>query len=108
VRSFPNGERKWRVSANGGTGPRWRGDGRELFYVEGIKLMAVGVRSQPDFSSGTPAPLFEKVSLFSYYPQYDVAADGKRFIVRERIVEKPLAIHVVHNWFEEFRRRPQE
>jgi hypothetical protein len=29
-------------------------------------------------------------------------------ILREKLVEPPLAIHVVHNWFEEFRRRPQE
>jgi len=47
--------------------------------------------------------LFEKPSLGSFNPEYDVAADGKRFIVRERN-EQPLTIHVVHNWFEEFRR----
>ena len=36
--------------------------------------------------------------------QYDLAADGKRFIVLEKATgEPPLAIHVVHNWFEEFR-----
>ena len=109
VRSFPNGEGKWRVSANGGGGPRWRRDGKELFYTEGNKLMAVPVSTQPGFSPGTPAPLFEENTLQSVNPEYDVTADGKRFIVRERLVtEKPLAIHVVNNWFEEFRRRPQE
>lgn len=109
VRSFPNGEGKWRISANGGGGPRWRRDGKELFYTEGNKLMAVAVTTQPGFSPGTPASLFEENTLQSFAPQYDVSADGKRFIVRERLVnEKPLAIHVVHNWFEEFRRRPQE
>ena len=51
----------------------------------------------------------KKHTLQSFNPEYDVTADGKRFIVRERLVnEKPLAIHVVNNWFEEFRRRPQE
>jgi len=109
VRSFPNGDGKWRVSTNGGGGPRWRRDGRELFYTEGDKLMAVAVTTQTSFSPGTPAPVFENSSLPSFNPQYDVAPDGKRFIVRERLVsEEPLAIHVVHNWFEEFRRRPQE
>ncbi len=108
VRSFPNGDGKWRVSINGGAGPRWRRDGRELFYTEGNKLMAVPVTTQPRFSPGTPAPLFENDTLQSFNPQYDVAADGKRFIVRERLVsEKPLAIHVVNNWFEEFRRRQE-
>ena len=80
MRSFPTGEGKWRVSTNGGTAPRWRRDGKELFYVERKKLMAVSV-----------------------------TADGKRFIVREKPVsEKPLAVHGVQNWFEEFRRLPQE
>ena len=109
VRSFPKGESKWRVSTNGGTAPRWRRDGKELFYGEQRKLMVVSVTTQPTFSSGTPALLFEKRALTFFNPQYDVAADGKRFIVRERLVsEQPLAIHVAHNWFEEFRRRQQE
>jgi len=109
VRIFPSGDGKWRVSANGGGGPRWRRDGKELFYTEGNKLMAVAVTAQPGFSTGNPAALFEENTLLSFTPQYDVTADGKRFIVRERLVnEKPLAIHVVNNWFEEFRRRPQE
>jgi len=55
----------------------------------------------------TPAPLFEKGSLQS--AQYDVSADGKRFILLERLTnEQPLSIHVVHNWFEEFRGRQRE
>ena len=108
MRSFPNGEGKWRVSTNGGTAPRWRRDGKELFYVERKKLMAVSVAAQPGFWPGTPAPLFENSPL-GYGPQYDVTADGKRFIVREKPVsEKPLAVHGVQNWFEEFRRGPQE
>ncbi len=68
--------------------------------------MAVTVTTQPGFSPGAPAPLFEKRSLQS---QYDVSADGKRFIIRERLIsEQPLSIHVVHNWFEEFRGRQRE
>jgi eukaryotic-like serine/threonine-protein kinase len=109
VRSFPKGENKWRVSTNGGTAPRWRRDGKELFYAEGSKLMVVSVTTQPTFSAETPALLFEKRALTFFNPQYDVAADGKRFIVRERLVsQQPLAIHVAHNWFEEFRPRRQE
>jgi Tol biopolymer transport system component/tRNA A-37 threonylcarbamoyl transferase component Bud32 len=108
VRGFPGGAGKSRVSTNGGTAPRWRRDGKELFYTEQSKLMAVTVTTQPAFSAGTPAFLFEKRALVSFNPQYDVTADGKRFIVRERLVgEQPLAIHVAHNWFEEFRRRQQ-
>jgi hypothetical protein len=85
--------------------PRWSRDGKEIYYVERLRrLMAVPVRAQPDFSPGPPAALFEKSSLRNFYPEYDVSADGKRFVLRERPPgEPPLAIHVVHSWFEEFR-----
>ena len=44
VRDFPNGTNKWQISANGGIAPRWRRDGKEIFYVElPNKLMAVSV-----------------------------------------------------------------
>jgi serine/threonine protein kinase len=106
VRSFPDGDGKWRISTNGGTIPRWRRDGQEVFYVERQQLMAVGVTTQPTFSMHMPAPLFSKPALGSLNPQYDVTSDGKRFIMREPPTdERPLAIHVVHNWFEEFRNR---
>ena len=43
------------VSRGGGSAPRWRGDGRELFYLApGGKLMAVDVITGPRFQSGTP------------------------------------------------------
>jgi eukaryotic-like serine/threonine-protein kinase len=105
VRDFPAGANKWQISAMGGTEPAWKKDGKELFYVEGRKLMAVSIATRPAFSSGTPAGLFEKRSLqSSLNPQYDVSADGKLFYILDRPAgEKPLSIHVVHNWFEEFR-----
>jgi Tol biopolymer transport system component/aminoglycoside phosphotransferase (APT) family kinase protein len=104
VRSFPNGDGKWRVSNNGGQTPRWRHDGRELFYVEGQQLTAVGVTTRPTFSAGKTTSLFSNPMLASASRAYDVTPDGQRFIVRERPPdERPLAIHVVHHWFEEFR-----
>ena len=109
VRTFPGGDGKWRVSTNGGTAPRWRRDGKELFYVQRTTLMAVTIRTAPRFTAGTPARLFERQMLESMNPEYDVTPDGKRFLVREEPAdERPLAIHVVDNWFEEFRRpRPK-
>jgi eukaryotic-like serine/threonine-protein kinase len=107
VRSFPSGN-KWQVSAHGGVAPRWRRDGKEIFYIEGRKLMAVPVAAHPVLAPGAPAALFELPMVLGAALEYDAAADGKRFIVRERPEnEPPLAIHVVHNWFEEFRGRPQ-
>jgi hypothetical protein len=64
--------------------------------------MAVSIATHPVFSPGTPAALFEKRTLPT--GNFDVASEGKRFIVRDR-TERPLLIHVVNNWFEEFRGR---
>ena len=105
VRAFPNGA-KWQVSANGGGFPRWRRDGKEIFYIEGRKLMAVPVVTHTAFSPAAPMALFELPPVPGSFPEYDVSADGKRFIARQKPDdEPPLAIHVVHNWFEEFRGR---
>lgn len=111
VRDFPNAAGKWRVSAKGGTGPRWSRDGKEIFYVAQTSLMAVNVTTRPGFSAGSPVRLFEKRYLWiaasggvNLNSQYDVSADSKRFIILDRPGgEQPLSIHVVHNWFEEFR-----
>jgi Tol biopolymer transport system component len=103
VRDFPNGANKWLISANGGTAPHWRRDGKEIFYVEQGKLMAVSVIMEQTFSPGVPARLFGNRFL---QIGYDVTSDGKRFVVLDRPAgEPPLSIHVVHNWFEEFRGR---
>jgi hypothetical protein len=49
VQAFPSGESKWQVSTRGGVNPRWRRDGRELYYVSpDNKLMAVSVSASGD------------------------------------------------------------
>jgi len=101
VRDFPSGARKWRISASGGTLPHWRQDGREIFYMGPRQLFAVSVAYRPDFSPGVPAALFERRSLS---PAFDVSPDGKRFVILEKPAgEPPLSVHVVYNWFAEFR-----
>jgi Tol biopolymer transport system component len=101
VRDFPNGAKKWRISANGGALPRWRRDGKEIFYMGARRLFAVSAATKPDFAPGAPVALFEKRALSA---AYDVSADGKRFVILDRPAnEPPLSIHVVHNWFAEFR-----
>ena len=86
VTSFPSGEGKWQVSRGSGTEPRWRGDGKELFYI-GAKatLTAVPVSTAGAFSPGNPTPLFQtpfrnqvsSTDLFSY----DVTNEGQRFLI---------------------------
>jgi len=106
VRSFPGGKEKWQISTNGGNQPRWSRNGREIFYVERSTLMAVPVTGQPRFSPGSPRALFAKAGLLTNTPfsRYDVAADGMRFLITDVLTHQdPLSIHVVQNWYEEFR-----
>ena len=107
VRAFPGGTAAQRVSVNGGGSPRWRRDGRELFYVEGgRKLMSAAVARGAGLVFGQPRQLFERRTVQSL--QYDAAGDGKRFLILDKAAgDPPLSLHVVHNWFEEFRNRPR-
>jgi Tol biopolymer transport system component len=86
VTSFPGAAGKWQVSRGGGTEPRWRGDGKEIFYIGPLgTLTSVPVNSEGTFSTGTPSQLFQihgrapisSTDLFTY----DVAKDGNRFLV---------------------------
>jgi eukaryotic-like serine/threonine-protein kinase len=86
VTTFPGAAGKWQVSRGGGTEPRWRGDGKEIFYLgAGGTLMAVPVSSDGSFSASNPTPLFRsqlraQVSSTDLFT-YDVTKDGMRFLV---------------------------
>jgi Tol biopolymer transport system component len=90
VTSFPGAAGKWQVSRGGGTEPRWRGDGKEIFYIApGGMLMSVPVNSGTVFATGTPAPLFQvhgraPISATDVFT-YDVTKDGKRFLVNRYV-----------------------
>jgi Tol biopolymer transport system component len=103
VVSFPDAERRWQVSNAGGTFPRWRADGRELFYLAGDTLMASSVADSATFAAGAPAALLRADRLSA---GFDVAADGKRFlVVRNQEAASTRSITVVQNWFAQFRAR---
>jgi Tol biopolymer transport system component len=108
VQSFPASGGKWQVSNGGGASPRWRRDGRELFYLSADgKLMAVEVDGSSDtFEAGVPVPLFEtRVGAISGDSPYDVAADGRRFLVKVLVGENaPAPVTVVLNWTADVKR----
>ena len=112
IRSFPDGRDQRRVSANGGEFPRWRKDGQELFYVEGTTLMVVPISVGPSLTIGRPVPLSSSASLaWTVAPErkYDVTSDGQRFVLVEPLAPDTKAeIHVIQNWYEEFRDREQD
>ena len=105
VTPFPDAGRKWLVSTNGARQPRWRRDGKELFYLEGVQLIAVTVNTDPDFSMGHTERLFRSGHLRPGNSHiYDVSPDGQRFVLPEPVEGgEPAKIRVVLNWYEEFR-----
>jgi Tol biopolymer transport system component len=89
VTSFPDGRGKWQVSTDGGEQPRWRGDGKEIFFLSSdAKLMAVSVDTKNEFDSRSPTNLFqtnppEQVATTEQVV-YDVSRDGQRFLVNTK------------------------
>src|SRR5262249_54422094 len=97
---------RWMVSKGTLGMPRWRGDGKELFYLASDgTVMAVPVSSRATFQPGTPVPLFLLPPSFLKVPLAnpgllgDVAADGKRFLFATPVTgNAPDALTVVMNW----------
>jgi hypothetical protein len=83
VQPIPATGAKHQVSTMGGSRPRWRRDGKELFYISAdLKLMAVPVKPGATFDSGAPKQLFEK-PLPAINPiefGYQPSADGQKFL----------------------------
>jgi predicted Ser/Thr protein kinase len=102
VAAYPEAGGKTQISTDGGSMPRWARSGRELFYRNGNKMMAVDVRTGPVFQAGVPRMLFEG----HYGEYYDVWPDGKRFLMAKPQVASDAAtqVNIVLNWFEELRR----
>jgi serine/threonine-protein kinase len=102
---------KWQISADGGTWPRWSGDGRELFYARQFEeIMSVEVETDGGtIHAGRPRSLF-RANLPPPGPNnpYVVASDGKRFVLVDQGQRDKTATHehieVVLNWFDELER----
>jgi Tol biopolymer transport system component len=106
VRPFTGENRKWLVSQSGRY-PRWSGNGKELFYRDGSRMLAVDVTvagQEPSFSA--PRVLFDQRYQFGsaqVSANYDVSADGQRFVM---VKDDPAAnrLNVIINWSEELKR----
>jgi Tol biopolymer transport system component len=105
VQAFPPAEGKWQVSAGGGTRPRWRRDGRELFFLASDgALMSVEIeQSGPALRLGVPRPQ----TLLRGADDYEVSPDGRRILTKTALRRQgDNALQVVLNWAAEFRARP--
>jgi Tol biopolymer transport system component len=104
VQTFPDASGgKWQISANGGFEPKWRRDGRELYYLgpDG-KMMSVSIAGPP-FSAGRPVELFQTpLAVNRAQPtrdrRYDVAPDGRFLMVVPSSSGPAAPYSVVVNW----------
>ena len=95
VASFPAGGGRRRVSLEGGSQPRWRRDGRELFFLGAdARIMSVPVQAGDPMDVGTPVPLFRSPTATSnrselaIWNDYDVSPDGQRFLIRVDLISR--------------------
>lgn len=97
------------ISIDGGTGPVWSRDGSELFYRTGDDLMSVKVKTTPGLVLGERRRLLDLSRYDSgYFHEFDVSADGQRFLlIRTEAESRPTRLDVVVNWVEELKRLVQ-
>jgi serine/threonine protein kinase len=102
VQPFPGPGQKWQVSTDGGAYPRWRRDGKEIFFLKFPEktLMAAEVKPGSTFAVGEPKALFQtQIKRTDFGTQYDVPPDGSRFLINTLVDEgKTEALTVVQNW----------
>jgi len=111
IQSFPTAGNKHQASTSGGVQPRWRKDGRELFYLASDqRLMSVPVKLDAAFEAERPVPLF-RTRLIPQGSQslglptaYDVSPDGQRFVVTIPPEDLGPPITVVLNWIAALKR----
>ncbi|HYN06359.1 MAG TPA: protein kinase [Vicinamibacterales bacterium] len=104
VRRYPGADLKWQVSTHGGAQPRWRRDGKEVFYLapDGNLMATAVTEDRSRFETGTPQALFNTgitASSIDRRNQYVVTPDGRRFLVNISAEDENAApITVVLNW----------
>lgn len=100
VRSFPQMGAARRVSVNGGVWPRWARDGRELYFMERGRLLAVKVLASGELEAGSPAVLFQPSAGLV---DYDVGVDGRFLVNLGKSGFNATKINVVRNWESELK-----
>ena len=100
VTPFPGAPTRSRISTEGGTEPRWRFDGKELYYFDlQNRLIAVQISTGGSaLSVGSSERLFQRRATAAGCWRYDVAPDGSRFLIAEPENEAPSVIHVLLGW----------
>jgi eukaryotic-like serine/threonine-protein kinase len=99
----PAADARWQISSAGGTMPRWKADGRELYYwaLDGTIMAAAVDGSGTAFKSSPPLPLFQVQPpiMRTNDISFDVSADGQRFLIVEPVERaRSQPLNLVTNW----------
>lgn len=105
VGAFPPVGGRWQISAAGGSEPRWRSDGKEVFYVspDGTVIAVALQIERASIRPTAPRPMFKahfgQFGSDMYRPVYAPASDGRRFLVNV-VVEETAAspVTMILNW----------
>jgi len=95
------------ISTNGGNDPLWSRDGGEIFYTEQQRVMVAKIETEPELRAEEPELLFEGRFIRTPRTNYDVTADGERFVMvypSESGGSERRQLNVVLNWFQELER----
>ena len=98
-------ERRWQVSTEGGTSPLWNRNGRELFYRNGNKILAVAIAPGTELTLSPPKVLTDHAYTYGVtitIPNYDVTSDGQRFVVIQNECGAG-RLAMVLNWFDDLK-----
>src|SRR5262249_4689361 len=108
IQSFPGSGSRAQVSASGGAAPRWAPGGRELFYLEGDKMMAGDGSATAPLVLSAPHQLFEQQHAPCFTGGgscYSVAPDGRFLMIQPVDPEQSTTqINTVLNWDQELKR----
>jgi serine/threonine protein kinase/roadblock/LC7 domain-containing protein len=105
VAPFPWTGAKWQVSPSNGSWPRWRGDGKEIFYDDFSSMAAVEVDGTgAAFRVGGNKQLFP-IKMRGLSNEYDVSHDGQRFLMISDTVGSSQSLTVVQNWLAEVKKK---
>ena len=106
VKAYPGPGGIMQISTDGGREPHWSPNGKELFYRNQDKMMAVSIQTEPTFDAGAPEVLFERTYALGnviMFKNYDTDAQGRFLMIKEKDQDVG-QINVVLNWFEELKR----
>ena len=99
VTPFPGGGAQYQVSTAGGERPVWRRDGKEIYFREGLRVMAVDVKAKSaSLELSPPTPLFELAAGNLNGRYLDVAPDGRFLANTYPLTEKAQSFSLLVNW----------